>query len=147
MPTKIISHAMNVAKAIAARNGSAMASLPRMTNNPPHTIPHFEPCFTNATGSCTVVAIDVPFHSSLIVSPASITVAPRIVADGALMRKRDEVRSRKLPGYGLFVSEGDKRKSCGITAGGVTRGQVARRCRAQPAGELRPRALQPGYFL
>src|SRR5215469_3663766 len=53
---------MNVATAIAARNGSPIASAPQMINSTPHTIPHFERCLMTANGFGTAVAIVVPFR-------------------------------------------------------------------------------------
>src|SRR5215469_4917578 len=58
-PTKISSHAMNVATAIAARKGSPIASVPQMISSTPHRIAHFDPCLMTANGLGNAVAIIV----------------------------------------------------------------------------------------
>src|SRR5579862_5153092 len=48
---------MNVATAIAARNGSPIAIVPQMISSTPHTTPHFEPCLMTANGFGAAVVI------------------------------------------------------------------------------------------
>src|SRR5246500_4423275 len=51
---------MNVASAMAASSGSAIASMPSRISSTPQTIPHFDACFINAAG--VVAAIAIPFR-------------------------------------------------------------------------------------
>src|SRR5215470_17821636 len=96
MPTNTSSQAMNVASAIAARKGSAIASTPRMTNSTPQMMPHLEPCFTKASVLGSVVAIECPFDSSRLYGQAGKQCVRRILADeGPKCKHGDAIRSRR----------------------------------------------------
>src|SRR5215469_2644506 len=134
MPTKISSHAIKVLRATAASIGSAIASIPRITNSTPSTMDQVEPSFTRPKGlAAATVPIDVLRAIDFHAWPVTQSSSHPVLAEPArrLLLPADRVQAlpvqlQQVPGIllglrsspaGFFKSHPARRHICLTVSG------------------------------